>query len=50
MGDNLTATGGKRQFQYKVIVRIGEERPPKKMDFLQVGLAGEIAHKPPSSF
>src|SRR5271157_4476688 len=47
---NIVATRCKSQFQNHVIIRVCEKWSPKKMDFLQMRLAGKIAQIPAGIF
>ena len=42
MRHNMAATGGKRQFQYHVVIRVLQKRPPKEMNFLMSSTTGQL--------
>src|SRR5260370_41983385 len=41
----MTTSGRKCKFQHHVVIGIGQERAPQEMNFLQMGLAGEVTHE-----
>lgn len=45
MRDNVAAARGKRKLQNHIVVRVGKERPPEKMNLLQMRLTSEVAEK-----
>lgn len=45
VGDNVAAIGGKSQFEDHIVLGIGQERSPQKVDGLKMCLACEIAKK-----
>src|SRR5439155_10272913 len=41
----MLTTGGQRKLQHHVVIGIGQERPPQKMNLLQMALTDKIAGK-----